>query len=200
MRRSLSVVLSGVVMLLVGASPVFADSEIRDSWSGEIAWHRLVDGPAKAGMTVHYGQTAFGTEEQPGREWWTVDEISVRPPKMRGIRDNQLVAWRFIVERGKIGTGVWVPPDWKVTYRSPSQRSRAYADYPAVFSKMSVPVVVPGAHSGGDSWAYRVKVKMFWYRRDGTIQATALHGIDYFSTTSSDYVFEGQVSTSQSPY
>ena len=202
MRRSLLVVLSGVVVLLTGASPAFADTEISDSWTGDrgIAPHRLVDSSAKAGMTVHYSQTAFGTDEYPGREWWTVDQISVRPPKMRGIRDHQLVAWRFIVERGKIGTGAWAPPDWKVTYRSPRQWSMAYVDYPAVFSKMSVPVAVPGAHSAGDSWAYRVKVKMLWYRRDGAIQATALHGVDYYRTHFSDYVFEAPVITSRSPY
>jgi hypothetical protein len=109
---------------------------------------------------------------------------------MRGTRNNQLVAWRFIVERS--GTGPW---NFQVTYRSPNQWGTAHTDSPALFSRMSVPVNVPD----GDTFFYRVKVKMFWYRRDGSIQGTGVHRVDYNRSTPPDAAFEGPCSTSQPP-
>ena len=68
---------------------------------------------------------------------------------------------------------------WTTTYRSPIQKATAYSDVKASFDSMSVPVRVP-ADSWDDPYIYRVRVKMFWYRSDGSVQGTAKHGVHYY--------------------
>jgi hypothetical protein len=196
MRKSLFLVLPSVLAVLMSASPVLADTPV--THTGNVGPHRLIDNTDRAGMTCRLEQVV---EPEPGGGggWWMLDRISVRPPRMRGTRANQLVAWRFIVQRGKIGTGVGVPPEWKVTYRSPRQYATAGVHSPASFSRMKVPVRVPKPHAGGDSYAYRVKVKMFWYRANGTLQGTASHRVDYAREIPPDDVFAAPCITSRPP-
>jgi hypothetical protein len=168
MRRTLFVAFSGVIAVLMAVSPAAADTPL--AHTGNVGPHRLIDTWSKPGMACHLSQVAFN--------WWMLDRISVRPPKMRGTRDHQPVAWRFFVERSPIGTEVAIPYDWKVTFRSPRQSAVAHVHTPARFSRMDTPITVPKPHAHGDVYAYRVKVRMIWYRANGTVQGRATHLVD----------------------
>jgi hypothetical protein len=189
MRKAWFVALSSVFVLLLAVGPAMADTPL--SHSGKVGPHRLVDNWNKPGMNCRFAQV------EP--KWWMLDRISVRPPKMRGTRDNQRVAWRFFVERTPIGTGTAIPADWKVTYRSPRQFGTAHVHTPASFSRMGVPVEVPAAHAHGDTYAYRVKVRMLWYRANGALQGKATHIVDFTWQSPPDDVFTAPCFTSQPP-
>ena len=198
MKRLAMLVSVGAMALFVGVGPALADTAIRHT--GKVGPHRLIDSMQKPGMTCVLAQSESPTNENPGGGWWTLKNISVRPPLMRGTRDYQRVAWRFIVERGFIGTGIPVDPEWKVTYRSPRQFGIAHVHVPADFTRMSVGVKVPGPHPGGDGYEYRVKVKMFWYRPNGSVQGKAVHAPDYHREIPPDDAFiHGSCITSRPP-
>lgn len=192
MRKASFVAIWTVFALLLAAGPAAADTP--SSHSGNVGPHRLVDSWAKPGMTCRLAQV------EP--MWWMLDRISVRPPMVRGTRDDQRVAWRFIVQRSPIAgwpETVGRPYDWKVTYRSPRQFGTGHVHSPAKLSRMAVPVVVPGPHAHGDTYAYRVKVRMFWYRANGTLQGKATHLVDYTWQSPPDDAFVAPCFTSQPP-
>jgi len=158
MGKSRLAVISAVLVALVAAAPVAADTSIREV--GTVGPHRLIDTIDRPGMACQMSQLPSG--------YWIMDGISVKPPRMRGTRDSQRVAWQFIVERS--ATGPW---NWEVVYRSPRQNATADIHTRARFSKMSVEV------SGSEFYWYRVRVKMFWYGPAG-LEGKATHGVDYY--------------------
>jgi hypothetical protein len=97
--------------------------------------------------------------------------LLVMPPKL-DASSTQRVGWRFIVQRSKGGV-------WTRVYRSPVQR--ALGD--AAFTQMGVKVTVPAWPTGDSlrSHPYRVLIKAFWYRADGSIKATAKSVVDDYA-------------------
>ena len=66
----------------------------------------------------------------------------------------------------------------RTTYRSPIQRSVAQIETAAAFSRMTVAVDTP---NDGRTYNYWVRVKMFWYLRDGNVQGWSLHQADFYN-------------------
>jgi hypothetical protein len=128
---------------------------------------------SSAAVEPQVAQPGYGLKVPPscryrsiagGTFGWTtarLRRIKVDPPSMWSIRAKQKVGWRFVVQRSVDDA------PWTVTYRSPLQKSTAYADRAASFTKMAVDVKLP-AVSDKSEVAYLVVIKAFWYRADGT--------------------------------
>lgn len=164
MRRSLFMALVSLIAVLVGATPVLADSE--RGHTGKVGPHRLVDTASKPGITCYY---AASTE--------LLTSIFIRAPKVRArdvteSRDRQKVGWRFRIQR------VRGPEDVKLIYRSPVMTARAYDNQPAPFQG----VYHMPSYVSNDSASYDVAVTMFWYR-SGTVEGKAFHGFEYYQAT-----------------
>lgn len=159
MRRSLLIPVVTLLTVLITAAPVAADTPLKDK--GVVGAHLLVDTPDRPGMTCQMTQLPSN--------YWIMDGISVRPPRVHGTRAGQRVAWRFAVERS--ATGPW---DWRPIYQSRRQFGTASVHTPASFRRMSVDV------SGSGFYWFRVRVKMLWYAPDGTLEGKAVHAVDYY--------------------
>jgi hypothetical protein len=130
--------------------------------------------PATAGV-IDYGAIASCRYRitQEGSYGWTaarLKKIVVSPPTVAKKDGTRTVGWRFIVQRSLDRTST----PWRVTYRSPLQREGKSAD----FTPMRVGVTVPAERdtpNGQDHVWYRVVLKMFWYRADGSVQAKIKH-------------------------
>jgi hypothetical protein len=155
----------GLVLLLL--VPGFALA------SPTIGRYRIIDTLDRPGMTCHLAQSRVG--DGTVTDWWTLDRISVRPPRVFGVGDNDRVGWRFSVQRRILPLSGEPGGKWRTTHRSYTQFARASAETYAPFTRQEVAVAVPEERS----WSYRVKVKMFWYNRDGLWGSAARH-IDYF--------------------
>jgi hypothetical protein len=163
MRRSLLIPVVSLLTVLIAAAPVAADTPLKHQ--GVVGAHHLVDTPNRPGMVCKMTELPSG--------WWIMDGISVRPPQVFGTRADQRVAWRFAVQRS--ATGPW---NWKTIYQSRRQFGTASVHTPASFRRMSMDV------SGEDFYWFRVRVKMFWYAPDRTIEGKAVHAIDYYREAS----------------
>ena len=117
---------------------------------------------------------------------WTtarLRRIRVDPPSMWAMWARQKVGWRFVVQRSVDDA------PWTVTYRSPLQKSTAFADRAASFTKMAVDVKLPAVPDKADV-AYQVILKLFWYRSDGTTKYKIREQIDdYDAYVDGDYWF-----------
>ena len=132
-------------------------------------------GGRSAALEAQAGQPSYGIKVAPscryeaksgGSFGWTtarLRRIRVDPPQIWATRTRQTVGWRFVVRRSIDNA------PWTVTYRSPIQKGTAYSDRPASFTKMVVDVKLPAIEDKTDV-EYRVVLKMFWYRTDGTTQ------------------------------
>jgi len=107
---------------------------------------------------------------------WTkavLRRIAIDPPTIAKTAGTKSVGWRFIVERS-LDRG---DTPWVVTYRSPIQRASSSAG----LSRMRVGVSVPAedqSPNGRDHIYYRVILKLFWYRADGSVQNKVSHQMD----------------------
>jgi hypothetical protein len=152
----------------LAVAPVAADTEL--GHKGTVGQHSLRDTSSKGGV-----KCVFRTLSESNIHWeGGLARIDVRPPKMKAVSGRQTVGWRFIVQRSKDHG------PWKVTYRSPIQKAKATTTTLASFSKMSIKVNVPAASRHENRHFYRVNVKMFWYRSNGTVQGTARHRVDWY--------------------
>jgi hypothetical protein len=97
-----------------------------------------------------------------GWDWkMNLRRLRVDPPAVFANKPQQLVGWRFIVQKRNDNIA------WKRMYRSSIQKATALDYLAANFARMTFDVPKPKAHTH-----YRVIVKVFWYRTDGTVQAT----------------------------
>ncbi len=166
--------LSALLLTALAVGPVLADKELGDR--GQVGQHSLRDTHSKPGAECRYK----GNLASPGGSYSYVGKlkyIDVRPPKVRAISGTQQVGWRFIVQRAK-GFGTW-----RTTYTSPIQKKSATAGRNALFTHMGIKVRVPPRSSSpdaGPSFNYRVLVKMYWYRPNGTTQGTAKHEVEFY--------------------
>jgi hypothetical protein len=168
-RVAWSIVLASIVAVMA-VGPVAADTEL--GHKGTVGKHSLRDSARQGGIFCRYKTLSESKNHYEGK----LNRLVVRPPKMRAISGVQKVGWRFIVQRSNYDG------PWKRTYRSPIQTAKAYSHTNASFTRMSVKVNVPRDGVDGEfdaSYSYRVIVKMFWYRPNGTIRGSARHLVDY---------------------
>lgn len=168
MRRQLLAVIAAIAGLLVGVSPVFADTSLGET--GTVGGHFLVDTSTQPGMVCQLKEDSTG--------YWHMKGIVVKPPVVYGSRDAQTVAWRLVVQRS--GLGPW---NWQKFYSSPRQLGVASVHSPADFTRIRVAVREDGF------WWYRVRVKMFWYDDEGNVVGQSTHAVDYYKESPSGNVF-----------
>jgi len=170
--RNLLVLASVTVALLVGAQPVAADTEL--GHTGTVGLHSLLDTPGNPGATCKY---KYLSEYQIGR----LKRIVVFPPRMRAVagKDAQTVGWNFTVQRREAGLGGSGP--WENRYTSPEMTAVTDDAHNASFDQASVSVTTPFGPDVEDAIAlYRVHIKMFWHRPNGSVQGTAKHRVNYY--------------------
>jgi hypothetical protein len=161
-RRAAQMLLAASVASVIAIAPAAADAEATASGYGT---------KVKCGYKVTSGRPEFWSEAELRR-------IKVTAPTMYALERKQTVGWRFLVKRSIDGGA------WKTTYKSPIQKAIAHADRAADFSPMKVAVALPEI----DPWAdyelddvhYRVVLKMFWYRPDGSRQRTVTHLLEEY--------------------
>jgi hypothetical protein len=173
--RSLFIAMGLTSVMVAGVQPVLADTEL--GHNGTVGVHSLADTSSNPGATCKY-------KFLPSWDFGKLVRIFVKPPKMRAVagKDAQTVGWTFTVQRrifGITGSGPWVD-----RYTSPEMMAVTDDAHNATFSQSSVSVTVPFGPGAEDVVAvYRVKVKMFWHRANGSIQGTARHRVDYYHST-----------------
>ena len=110
--------------------------------------------------------------------------IDVDPPRLYALNSKTAtVGWRFIVERQRFDQEV-NPAPWKQTYKSPLQTARASLTTAAAFTTMGVKVKLPVLSDPENyNWQavnYRVTLKLFWYRANGTTQQAVTHQMKHY--------------------
>lgn len=167
----------------MSAKVVFSTLALATTMSG------VAVAPAVGGATGGTVATSTGGEArcryaatQVGRFGWTearLRRIVVTPPTVYGTTRGQTVGWRFVVQRSIDGGA------WSLTYRSPVQTATASPSRAASFSKLDVDVALPRPPAGADwdLWDvhYRVTLKTFWYRADGTVEQRSSHRFERHS-------------------
>jgi hypothetical protein len=151
------------VALILAAGPVAAGTP--DGHRGTWGAHFLADSREFPGARCRYD----GDQNLAG--------IRVRDPFVfavdrTGGRDRQRVGWQVIVQALSDDKGA----EWANVRRSPVQKALAADATPADFSSIGVPV------DGSFDHAYRVKVRMFWYRPGHPNQVTgvATHTVRWY--------------------
>jgi hypothetical protein len=160
-RKLLFGVLAALAVLALGAGPALADVDIFTK--GTVGRHWLRDTPDKPGAKCTYTS---------GDAPWLLTTFKVRAPFVFAIdrnekRNRELVGWRFLIDTYDPNNS---SEGAHIFYRSPLQRAWAYDDMPAPFSAMSVTPDVPD-----NDYQYRLFVKMFWYRPDGSVRGSSVH-------------------------
>jgi len=169
--RTLMVVATIAVAALAATQPAFA-YELRQT--GTVGVHSLVDTsshPGAVGRYKYYSSDGFG---------W-LNRFYVNPPRMRAVagKTSQTVGWLFKVQRKVCGMGGC--GDWTLRYTSPEMTAVTDDAHNASFSQATVGVTVPCGHNCADAGAiYRIKVKMIWHRKDGSVQGTVLNRIYWY--------------------
>ncbi len=168
LRRGTISAIAGLAVTALAIGPVLADEEL--GHTGSVGFHALRDSANGGGAICSYKRlnpSPGGYSYEAKLKW-----IDVRPPKVRAISGTQEVGWRFMVERVRqVANATWV-----LRYTSPIQRDVTNASTNAQFTKRGINVVLNTTSADdGPEYEYRVKVKMFWYRANGTVQGTATH-------------------------
>jgi hypothetical protein len=178
--RPLSVaVLLAMLSVVALAGPAAADFEWGET--GRTGPHTLIDSMSESSVRCNYATTSI--EPQPEDTFifrGKLDRLDVRPPQVWSVRGTQKVGWRFMVERVRNPRSTFDDP-WRETYRSAIQTATATEASSAAFTPMYVPVEVPRGTLVRNH-GYRVMIKMFWYRADGSVQGTSQHLLSYFET------------------
>jgi hypothetical protein len=160
-RSTVATMLAVAIGLAIGSAPVLAASGDR-------------------------GAVAICSYKDLGEDsnYWggVLKRIDVDPPRLYALNSKTAtVGWRFIVERQRFDQSF---TGWKQTYKSPIQTAPASPTTAAAFSTMGVKVKLPtlAADWEGD-WNdvyYRVTLKLFWYRADGSVQQAVVHKMKHY--------------------
>ena len=172
-RRAALVTLGILACSVLATAPVVADTPIQEI--RPLGEHRLVDTSSRPGATCEYNpRTNHGLDYEG-----TLEQIHVRPPRMKAAEGSQDVGWRFLIyRRWRDNTNVGL---WELRYRSARQVAVATANNNAQFTWMSVPVAVPQDGQGPDlAYDYLVHVRMVWYAADGSLSGRSLHEVDSY--------------------
>ncbi len=110
--------------------------------------------------------------------------IAVTPPQVFAKSGRQTVGWQFNVIRLIDWGG---NTTWTTTYTSRVQKAVATTTRAAAFNAMRVSVTVPDGDWSDFDVHYRVALKMFWYRANGSLQRQVSHEI----TSSYGYYVNG---------
>lgn len=154
------------VVVALAAAPALADTEA--GHTGLTGTHSLRDTADKPGATCTYKPK--GVTDVP----FSLASVRVRPPivfarDVTGGVDQQRTGWRFSLERKLFSESTWTE-----VFRSATQKAQASDASAAAFSAMSGKPPLPTQLA-----AYRVVVKMFWYR-NGATEGTATHIVDFY--------------------
>jgi hypothetical protein len=181
LRRGVVSTVSALVFAALAVSPALADAEA--GHTGTVGFHALVDKGNKGGATCEYKRVTpspGGYSYEAKLKW-----INVRAPKVRAISGSQEVGWRFMVER-QIQENLATP--WVLRYTSPIQKHVTNSTTNAQFSTRGINVNVGTAGVDDEPvYLYRVKVKMFWYMPDGSVQGTATHLVEFYKLVFNNY-------------
>jgi hypothetical protein len=171
-RVAFRVTLATATALVLCASVVGATvADTRLSSSGRHGKSSLGDSSTSAGAMCSY-TIGFGAD---------INAITIEPPNVLARNrssgaDSQKVGWRFVVQRLPAGAADWTP-----YYLSPISKAMATDASPATFSPRGVAVV--GSDDADD---FRVLVKIFWYRADGSRAGKVVRSVDYYHWQSSN--------------
>lgn len=144
MRKVLIIGLTLAAAMLIGTSPVLA---------GELDTH---------GVTAACKYGTIDGDDFAGHA--KIKRILVTPPTMFAKSGHKKVGWRFEVNR------TYLSDPAETTYQSSTRTAIATTTSPASFQQMNVGVVVPNIDE--PSWlTYRVTIKLFWYRANGSVQS-----------------------------
>ncbi len=162
-----------VAGLLLATAPVaLADTEL--GHKGTVGIHSLVDSASSPGATCKYKYLSK-------YDYGKLKRIFVQPPRMRAVAgmNAQTVGWKFTVQRRIIS--IVGATRWKKTYTSPQMKAVTDDAHNAAFNTASVAVRVPFGPEAQDAFAiYRVTVKMFWHRGNGSVQGKARHRVEFY--------------------
>jgi hypothetical protein len=166
-----------ITVSALSVGPVAAQTEV--GHTGVVGFHALKDSENRPGATCTY-------TERNGSYYWQGDltRISVRPPRMRAATGNQLVGWRFVIQRrswdGDFGA-------WKNKYFSPLQWDTTDTTHDASFTWMGTDIDVPTSNpDASPEYLYRVRVKMFWKNSAGDVTGKAVHEVDWYRLVEMD--------------
>ncbi len=168
----LSVILAGVVIAAI-AQPAMAFTELRVT--GAVGAHSVKDTEAIPAAICLFKYSSHNNA-------YKLKHIAVFPPLMKAVKGmgTEDVAWQFTVERRIVGLGGAGP--WQSRYTSARFRSSTNSRHNADFgSHTGVKVVVPFEAGADASAAYRVVIKMFWFKPDGTtVLGTVTGKVDWY--------------------
>jgi hypothetical protein len=192
-RRQVVAAIGALLFAGSVVNPVLADTE--QGHTGTVGFHQLRDNSTYGASLCGY--TGTGSPPSGYSYEGELDTLAVRPPKVRAISGSQKVGWRFTVQRRSEDelSAMWF--SWVDRYRSPIQRKVTNSTTNAAFTWMDVDVNVPtSSFEATPRYQYRVLVKMFWFRADGSIQGTATHRVDWYTSWYDNWPSEDGYKTS----
>jgi hypothetical protein len=170
MLTPLRACLLAVVGVLALAAPVSADST-----TGQTGNYLFTDSMSTPGVRCYYVEESgiayiHQFTAKPPSLWWPDTNSSINT-------QHGKVGWRFIVQQNQSG-------NWVQVKKSAIQKATAYEDSQnpygagtkAPLTKMSLTLNAHNFEFGG----FRVLVKAFWYRHNGSVMGTASHVVDWY--------------------
>jgi hypothetical protein len=160
--RAIAVIAAALGALFIASGSAFAATEL--DTSGSIGQHSMTD--SQGDVVCSYGDTGY------------LEAISIAAPpqiyarnKTNGV-DQQQVGWRFVVKSRLSGPG----NPFTTLYTSTVVKLTATDATAAAFLPRKVAMAFP------DASAFKVIVKMFWYRNDGSVAGWAKTRIDNYTS------------------
>jgi hypothetical protein len=172
------------ITALTGAQPALGFSNV--IVTGTVGAYKVRDTQVFPGAGCTY---VYSSANQA----WKLKHISVGSPSMKAVPGigAEKVAWQFTIQRRIIGFGG--PGPWQDRYASSKFTATTDSTHNAPFSTEGVKVVVPFQIGSDASASYRAKVKLTWYKANGTtVLGTVTGKIDWYYV---DSVMSHQINT-----
>lgn len=172
-RRRVAVLAIMMLATMGTAQPVAAYKDLKHT--GTVGYHSLLDTAAQPAADCRY--------EYVGDQTYELDQIIVWPPNVRAVPGQgvQQVGFNFTVQRQTFYFPDQLGP-WQNRYTSRVFKANTNSSNLANLPSGSVDVVVPDRP--GESYTYRVLIKVFWYRANGSVMGTALMRPQRYATDS----------------
>lgn len=169
----LLLVVGAAISALALAQPALGYTELKVT--GTVGVHSLWDTEPAPGATCRFDYSAANSA-------YKLKHINVSRPLMKAVpgMGTERVGWDMTVQRRIVGLGG--TSAWDNRYTSPIEKSSTDASHNASFAnELGVKVIVPYQQGADASAEYRVIVKLFWYKADGTsILGTAKERVDWY--------------------
>ncbi len=161
------------ITALAAAQPALAYTEL--GTTGTVGQHSLLDTHGTPGGACKYKFSSF-------QGAWKLKKIYVEPPLVRAVpgQGTERVGWKFKVQRQIYSIFLPHPLPWKTRYTSPIFTAYTNSSTDAAFSEASVKVKVPFGYGEDAFAAYRVIVKIYWYKPNGHILGTATERVGWY--------------------